>query len=94
LCDVIDFSGTAAEVENRFAMHAMMWTSWVCHLQGVPEENRSTLDKAPTSGLIRIWHELRYKDTGGVEPSLSTLVDELAIAQADGGKVKRKSPED
>jgi hypothetical protein len=65
LCDAIDVSGTAAEVENRFAMHAMMVTSWVCHLQGVPEDNRSTLDEAPTSGLIRIWHELRYKDTGG-----------------------------
>jgi hypothetical protein len=94
LCGGVDFSGTAAEVESSFAVHAMMWTSWVCHLHGVPEKNRSTLDEAPTSGLIRLWHELRYKGTGGVEPSLSTLVDQLAIAQADGGKVKRKAPED
>jgi hypothetical protein len=79
---------TAAEVETRFAMHAMMVTSWVCHLQSVPEDNRSTLDEAPTSGLIRLWNELRYQD-GGVEPDILTLVV-VARAQADGGGVKRE----
>ena len=92
LCEAIHRSTMAAQVENRFAMHAMMLTSWVCYLHGVPEDSRATLDEAPTSGLLRLWNELRYKDEGGVEPVLSTLV--VAHAQADGGGVKRKSPAD
>jgi hypothetical protein len=81
---------TAAQVENLFAVNAMMLTSWVCHLHGVPEDNRSTLDEAPTSGLLRLWNELRYQDEGGVEPDISTVV--VAHAQAGGGGVKKKSP--
>ena len=90
LCEGIPRSMTAAQVESRFAMHAMMLTSWVCYLNGVPEASRATLDEAPTSGLLRLWNELRYQDEGGVEPAISTLV--VAHAQADGGGVKRKSP--
>ena len=90
LCKAIHRSTTAAHVEHRFAMHAMMLTCWACYLYGVPEASRATLDEAPTSGLLRLWNELRYQDEGGVEPALSTLV--VAHAQADGGGVKRKSP--
>ena len=31
----------------------------------MPEDSRATLDEAPTSGLLRLWNELRYKDEGG-----------------------------
>jgi hypothetical protein len=92
LCEAIPDSMVAAQVETLFAVNAMMLTSWVCYLHGVPEEHRSTLDHAPTAGLVRLWNELRYKAEGGVDPGLSTLV--VAFAQADGGGVKRKSPAD
>ena len=84
LCEAPHRSTTAAQVENRFAMHAMMATCWACYLHGVPEDGRATLDEAPTSGLLRLWNELRYQDDGGVEPAASTFVLRLHRQTAAG----------
>jgi hypothetical protein len=93
-CEAIPRLITAAQVETRFAMHAMMVTSWVCYLHSVPENFRSTLDEAPTSELRRLWYKLRYQDEGCVEPDISTLVVFLMRMHRQNrrGEVKRKSP--
>jgi hypothetical protein len=90
LCEAIAGSTTAAQVEHRFGMHALMLTCWACCLHGVPQAGRATFDKASTSGLRRLWHKMRDQGQGGVEPSIYTLF--VALRQADGGGVKRKSP--
>ena len=64
---------SAARVENKFGINAMMVPCWACSFHAVPQSKRDVFEK-PVAKLL--WQVLKVRrERGGYEPNMKTLAE-------------------